>query len=79
MLGAITVGTAARIPGSVAQRLTRASGTVVRIEHPTGFFDVEIDVQPDEAGNVQVDYAAALRTARKLFDGRVFPHATYIS
>jgi 2-methylaconitate cis-trans-isomerase PrpF len=28
---------------------------------------------------VQVDYAAALRTARKLFDGRVFPHAPYVS
>jgi len=26
---------------------------------------------------VQVDYAAALRTARKLFDGRVFPHAAF--
>ena len=80
VLGAITVGTAARINGSVAQRLSRATdNNVVRIEHPTGFFDVEIDVQPDEAGDVQVDYAAALRTARKLFDGRVFPHAPYTS
>ena len=80
VLGAITVGTAARINGSVAQRLSRATdNNVVRIEHPTGFFDVEIDVQADEAGDVQVDYAAALRTARKLFDGRVFPHAPYTS
>ena len=78
VLGAITVGTAARIQGSVAQRLSRATeGNVVRIEHPTGFFDVEIDVRQDDSGDVQVEYAAALRTARKLFDGRVFPHATY--
>ena len=78
VLGAITVGTAARIPGSVAQRLSRTTeGNVVRIEHPTGFFDVEIDVRQDDAGDVRVEYAAALRTARKLFDGRVFPHAAY--
>ena len=49
----------------------------MRIEHPTGFFDVEIDVRQDDTGDVQVDYAAALRTARKLFDGQVFPHAPY--
>ncbi len=78
VLGAITVGTAARINGSVAQRLSRVTeNNVVRIEHPTGFFDVEIDVRQDDAGDVQVDYAAALRTARKLFDGKVFPHDTY--
>jgi len=78
VLGAVTVGTAARIPGSVAQRLSRTTeNNVVRIEHPTGFFDVEIDVRQDDSGDVQVDYAAALRTARKLFDGRVFPHAAY--
>ena len=77
VLGAITVGTAARIPGSVAQRLTRASGTVVRIEHPTGFFDVDIDVHQHNSGDVHVEYAAAIRTARKLFDGQVFPHDAY--
>jgi 4-oxalomesaconate tautomerase len=78
VLGAITVGTAARIPGSVARRLSRTTeNNVVRIEHPTGFFDVEIDVRQDDSGDVQVDYAAALRTARKLFAGRVFPHAPY--
>jgi 4-oxalomesaconate tautomerase len=78
VLGAVTVGTAARINGSVAQRLSRTTdNNVVRIEHPTGFFDVEIDVRQDDSGEVQVDYAAALRTARKLFDGRVFPHAPY--
>jgi 4-oxalomesaconate tautomerase len=60
---AITVGTAARINGSVAQRLSRPTeGNVVRTEHPTGFSDVEIDVQQDEAGDVQVDCAANFST-----------------
>ncbi len=78
VLGAVTVGTAARITGSVAQRLSRATeNNLVRIEHPTGFFDVEIDVRQDDAGDVQVEYAAAIRTARKLFDGKVFPHDPY--
>jgi 4-oxalomesaconate tautomerase len=78
VLGAITVGTAARIPGSVAQRLSRAiDRNVVRIEHPTGYFDVEIDVQQDNAADIRVEHAAAIRTARKLFDGRVYPHPAY--
>jgi 4-oxalomesaconate tautomerase len=78
VLGAITVGTAARIPGSVAQRLSRANDdNVVRIEHPTGFFDVEIEVRQDNSDGARVEYAAAIRTARKLFDGSVFPHAAY--
>lgn len=74
VLGAITVGTAVRIPGSVAHRLSRTiNGSVVRIEHPTGYFDVEIDLELGEAADVRVNRAAAIRTARKLFEGRVIP------
>ncbi|HEY5853867.1 MAG TPA: 4-oxalomesaconate tautomerase [Aldersonia sp.] len=74
VLGAVTVATAARIPGSVAHRHSGGDGTLVRIEHPTGYFDVDVDLHAEPAG-VTVTHAAAIRTSRKLFDGTVFPHS----
>jgi len=41
------------------------------IEHPTGFFTVEIDVTP-QAGGVRINRSALLRTARRLMRGEVF-------
>jgi 4-oxalomesaconate tautomerase len=74
VLGALTVGTAARLKGSVAERVTRTGdGGVVRIEHPTGFFDVDVEVESATSGEVDVRRAAVIRTARKLFAGEVFP------
>ena len=74
VLGAITVGTAARIPGSVAHRRTRKGDhDIVRIAHPTGYFDVEVDVRQENSTGFSVERAAAIRTARKLFDGHVYP------
>ncbi|MFC4069301.1 4-oxalomesaconate tautomerase [Actinoplanes subglobosus] len=62
VLAAVTVGTAAAMPGSVAH--TGAAGTI-RLEHPTGFTDVVIDV---EAGR-----SAIVSTARLILEGRVHP------
>ncbi|TPE51062.1 4-oxalomesaconate tautomerase, partial [Amaricoccus solimangrovi] len=39
------------------------------IEHPTGAAEVLLDIAPDGA----LRGAGTIRTARKLFDGRVFP------
>ncbi|TPE45737.1 hypothetical protein FJM51_22355, partial [Amaricoccus solimangrovi] len=39
------------------------------IEHPTGAAEVLLDIAPDGA----LRSAGTVRTARKLFDGRVFP------
>ena len=62
----------------MAQRLSGAiDRNVVRIEHPTGYFNVEIDVRQDNTAGVRVEHAAAIRTARKLFEGRVYPHPAY--
>jgi 4-oxalomesaconate tautomerase len=75
VLGAVSVATACVTPGSVAARVAGSapwSGVHrLDIEHPTGFFTVELDVST-EGGNVRVSRAALLRTARKLFQGDLF-------
>ena len=71
VLGAVSVATACLLPGSVAASLAEIpEGSIksLHIEHPTGQTTVITDT--DTAGNVQS--AALLRTARKLFDGVVF-------
>jgi 4-oxalomesaconate tautomerase len=75
VLGAVSVATACLAPGSVAAQvagLTPRSGAQrLEIEHPTGFFTVEMDVTV--AGTtVTVNRSALLRTARKLMQGEVF-------
>lgn len=75
VLGAVSVATACMVPGSVAARLLgRGASTGLRrleIEHPTGFFTVEIDVT-SQGSEVKVTRSALLRTARKLMRGEVF-------
>jgi 4-oxalomesaconate tautomerase len=73
VLGAVSVATAALLPGSPAAGLATApaGGTFV-VEHPTGTFDVSLDV--DLSGLLpSVRRSGIVRTARKLFDGTVFP------
>ncbi len=71
VLGAISVATAALIPGSPAAAVANVpdgSCKILGVEHPTGVTEcvvkVDKDGQPVEAG--------MLRTARKLMDGVVF-------
>jgi 4-oxalomesaconate tautomerase len=75
VLGAVSVATACLVPGSVAEGIARIerSGAAqrVEVEHPTGFFTVEMEVDA-AGGNVNVRRAALLRTARKLMSGEVF-------
>jgi 4-oxalomesaconate tautomerase len=73
VLGAVSVATACRVPGSVAHQVaaTTSSGPRVDVEHPTGFFSVEVEVDTQGA-EVQVRRASLLRTARKLMRGEVF-------
>ena len=71
VLGAVSVATAALLPGSpaavVANRPPGSIKTIV-IEHPTGVTECVVTV--DDAG--QVVEAGMLRTARLLMDGKVF-------
>ncbi|GLR66158.1 hypothetical protein GCM10010909_08370 [Acidocella aquatica] len=75
VLGAISVATACVIPGSVAAEvavLGASGGSVsIEVEHPTGFFAVNMEVEPVD-GSVRVKRSALIRTARKLMRGEVF-------
>ncbi len=70
VLAAVSVATACRIADSPAGKIARLpdDGRYV-IEHPSG--SAEVLLETDAAGNVTS--AGTLRTARKLFDGMVFP------
>jgi 4-oxalomesaconate tautomerase len=74
VLGALTVGAGVLAEGSVGHGLAvlPPAGTPFRIEHPSGHFDVEVGVEATADG-FTVTSSAALRTARKIFEGRVFP------
>ncbi|MEU4420073.1 4-oxalomesaconate tautomerase [Actinoplanes sp. NPDC024001] len=65
VLAAVTVGTAVAMPGSVAHADT---GATIRVEHPTGFSDVVVDL---DAGR-----SAIVSTARLLLEGQVHPRLT---
>lgn len=74
VLGALTVAAGVLPAGSVGRDLAElpGPGAPFRIEHPTGHFDVEVGVE-ETADGFAVTASAALRTARKIFEGRVFP------
>jgi 4-oxalomesaconate tautomerase len=74
VFGAVSVATACLVPGSVAFELADGEVNdhgVLDVEHPTGYFSVTLDVTVN-AGDVVVNYAALLRTARLLMRGDVF-------
>ncbi|CAL9655850.1 4-oxalomesaconate tautomerase [Streptomyces sp. enrichment culture] len=72
VLGAASVAAGLRVPGAVGEgiALLPESGDRVRVEHPTGFLEVDVDVDPRSP---VVRRTAVVRTARKIFDGTVFP------
>ncbi|MBT9372982.1 4-oxalomesaconate tautomerase [Rhizobium sp. CSW-27] len=70
VFAAITVATATTLgEGPAAQLVSPPSDGRYVIEHPTGSMEVFLDVAAD--GSIQG--AGSVRTARKLFDGFVFP------
>ncbi|MFF7333201.1 4-oxalomesaconate tautomerase [Streptomyces sp. NPDC008150] len=78
VLGAASVAAGLRLPGNVGEDVARlpATGDRTRVEHPTGFLDVDVSVDPGEGGTPPVARrTAVVRTARKIFDGTVFPRA----
>ncbi|MBS0420926.1 MAG: 4-oxalomesaconate tautomerase [Proteobacteria bacterium] len=65
-----TSGILSSAPGAVSSRR-------LDVEHPTGFFTVEMDVESDNSGTpggagIKVQRAALLRTARKIMVGEAF-------
>lgn len=74
VFAAVTVATAAALPGTPAARVARMpQGTTrtVGVEHPTGEFSVVLEIGGTDAAP-QVKRAGLLRTARLLFDGFAF-------
>lgn len=75
VLGAVSVATAALLPGSPASSVARfgSDRTTIVCEHPTGSFAASVVAEIGEHGVVDVRRAGIVRTARKLMDGTVFP------
>jgi 4-oxalomesaconate tautomerase len=72
VLAAVTVGTACVLPGSICEGIAQVPpGSTKRlsVEHPTGEFSVELELDPADARNVV--RAALLRTARLIMRGEV--------
>ena len=78
MLAAVTVATACVLDGSVTQGIARgaagADAKTISVEHPTGEFSVELEIDPANPQNVT--RAALLRTARLLMRGEVMVPAS---
>ncbi len=77
VLGAVSVSTAALLPGSPASTVLRSgagSDGTVTCEHPTGSFIAKVEVD-SSAALPAVRRAGIIRTARKLMDGTVFPRS----
>ena len=74
VLGAVSVATACMLPGTTAAQLAdipEGEDKLVSVEHPTGETSVMMNVSFNN-GEITVHKAAILRTAKKLFEGRVF-------
>jgi 4-oxalomesaconate tautomerase len=73
VLGAVSVGTAVMVPGAVGSDLAVArGGSRLSIEHPGGALQVEVELDTASTPPA-VLRSGVVRTARKLFDGTVFP------
>ena len=71
VLGAVSVAVGVRTPGTVAHPAEPVD-RLVHVEHPTGTFDVAVDLDPAGAAT-RVRRSTVVRTARKLADGLVWP------
>ena len=70
VFAAVSVATACTLPGSVAAEIASLpSDSRFLVEHPSGA--AEVLVNRSESG--EIEGVGTLRTARKLFDGKVFP------
>ncbi|MDD9842207.1 MAG: 4-oxalomesaconate tautomerase [Alphaproteobacteria bacterium] len=82
VLAAVSVATACMLPDSIAQPIAQMppqkedkTEQRLEIEHPTGSFLVDMDIQ-FENGKIDIKRAALLRTARTIMRGDVYIPAT---
>jgi len=75
LTASLCTAVAARISGTLANQAMGSGGGAVRIGMPSGILTVDADVTQDQAGAWTAHSGAFYRTARRLFDGRVYvPH-----
>ncbi|GGB79213.1 PrpF family isomerase [Marinobacterium zhoushanense] len=72
--GAICVAACIAVPGSVARDVAvcpEGEQKPIRIEHPSGKIDVILEVEGENADNLELKRAGLVRTARLLFSGQI--------
>ena len=73
VLGAVSVGTAVLTPGAVGHDIAvLPGGSRLSVEHPSGAVGVDVELDASRTPP-RVIRSGVIRTARKLFDGQVFP------
>jgi 4-oxalomesaconate tautomerase len=75
VFAAVSVVSGCVLPGSVCDGIAavpEGARKTCGIEHPTGTFVTTVEVGRDANGQVTVERAGIVRTARKLFDGQVY-------
>ncbi len=73
LTASLCTAVAAKITGTlVAEALTPGAGAQVRIGMPSGILTVGAEVAQDAAGQWVAHSGAFYRTARRLFDGRIY-------
>ncbi|WP_166982928.1 PrpF domain-containing protein [Paramicrobacterium fandaimingii] len=73
VLMAASVAAGVSIPGAVGESLAvHSDADAILIEHPSGTFPARVSVNTDDLGTWHAR-SMSLRTARKIFDGTVFP------
>jgi 2-methylaconitate cis-trans-isomerase PrpF len=71
--GTVCLASACAIPGTVASQFVKlppAPQGVIEIEHPSGKIAIDLDADFTKAGELR--RAALVRTARRIFEGRIF-------
>ncbi|MCO1602377.1 2-methylaconitate cis-trans isomerase PrpF family protein [Desulfosporosinus nitroreducens] len=69
--GTTCTGAAAKIPGSIVNQVTLSKSPLVRIGHPAGVIDIEVQAK-EEGAEIKLERAAFGRTARRIMDGYVY-------
>ncbi|MEA1994541.1 MAG: PrpF domain-containing protein [Campylobacterota bacterium] len=68
--GAVCIGAASKIPGTVVYEIAQKNGDKLNILHPSGIMDVEVEIEFNKEINIKS--ISMGRTARRLMDGEVY-------
>ncbi|TGE38065.1 3-methylitaconate isomerase [Desulfosporosinus fructosivorans] len=69
--GTTCTGAAAKIPGTIVNLVTHSKSSLIRIGHPAGVIDIEVEAK-EEGDGIKLERAAFGRTSRRIMDGYVY-------